>query len=757
VTIQVDALLETLDRKTGAAPESRIRDASHANSIYMSLFDTDQAASFDRATVDAVADGRPPYGPDEVPADCCNVNFGDASALEEKAMTAYVDLVHSVPYIASCKTKYGSTEEERYRLGQILSEEFSKFFRNWPGFDPFYQTLCKFFIRHGVSFAYFPSDVDWRPKWTTLQYFKCPRGATTDVSTIEIATISEDIAPHKLWAYIKDPEIAKMRGWNVKATRDAILNFSEPDFNFRNDWEEFERQVKSNDLWLTYSRNTVIKCVHYFVQEFDGTVSHYIGLQGLPGNDTNEFLYEQRHRFDSMLNTFVPFTFGTGNGDLHSIRGLGFKSFNLIQVMNRLQCQEVDAAQLSSTIFITPATEDNVNDIGLLRIQQGVTVLPSGYTINQQPMINVGNNVLPIIQQLDNKLNSNTGQYRTESVPTDTKERTRREVEIVAAEKAVLTTSSMNLFYTPWGQLLWQVMRRVQNKDYQQNDPGGKEVFEFRKCLLRRGVPLEALYDVYEVTPVRAIGYGSAGNRINVLGNVLSLQGAMDEVGRYTANRNALAAQVGWDQVDMYLPPMAMTPRQPIDTKIAMLEEGEFKTGTMVPVTDGENDAIHLQIHMPAIQSVFAMSQQGQIPPEMAFRYFNAAIPHDATHIQKLSLDPTRQMEVKAYSDMLNQIAQVATQMGQQLSEQLQAQQEAAAQAGQVDVEDQVKIQKAKVDNDLKIAKANVDASIKLQKAQQQMAIKDTQAAQKFRQKAVSERQDVRQGAIETASEVLVP
>ena len=47
-----------------------------------------------------------------------------------------------------------------------------------------------------------------------------------------------------------------------------------------------------------------VRAVHYFIQEFDGSISHYIGTRR---GDENDFLFKRPSRFKNANEAFVLF------------------------------------------------------------------------------------------------------------------------------------------------------------------------------------------------------------------------------------------------------------------------------------------------------------------------------------------------------------------------------------------------------------------------------------------------------------------
>ena len=747
----MDQNLETIS-DTGRPPKSRLKDAKAAYGIYRHLLDADLIASSQRVKVQAMLDGEAPYNAETLrnlgQSYRSNLNFLEAQADLEYALSAYSDLVNGVPQIAEIKTKYGD-ENQRGIYGSIISEEFDRVLRkDWDEFFYNQQRLSHEFVAYGVGFAFFEDDTDWRWKVAGLKDFFVPRGVAASDTRFEFCCARRSYYAHELYQYIKDPKVARQVGWDVEETRRAIINAVPVDTaGVRLDWEEIQVMLKDNDLSLSYARSAEIQTVHYYIQEFDGTITHAIGLRD--GSNLN-FLYRKDSRFSTINEALVLFTYGIGtNGTLHSIRGLGYKIYPHIQVTNRLRNAIIDSTLLSTSLMIQPQTMDDLQNL-TIAYNGPMAILPPNLNIVDRTQPNLSGNALPIAQELTTIRRNNTGSYAPQSVDTGSGERTATEVNAQLEKEAVLSTQAQTYYYVPWGKLLKEQFRRLSRRNWTQDEPGAAVALAFHRRLKERGVPLEALKEVYDVTPLKAVGYGSAQARLLAFNEFMQMLPMLDETGRANVIRDRVAVRVGYDQVDRYAPSKAVAPRLPIDGKIAELENDSMQSGRSVTVQPNENHAVHLQVHgMDAARFLQALDQNA-VPPVEAFKYLSLQTPHMSQHLQAIKGDKTREVAYGQIKSLLNKMNQAVQSLGNQIAKAQKDQQEAMAKAQQQQFEQAMKMQiddvqaKAQADYAAKLAKVQADAAIqqessrtrlrlKEEEAKQRMALRDAQTAQKLR------------------------
>ena len=726
--------------ESGKAPRTRIKDAKSAHAIYTSIRNADDASSIDRQKIQSMLDGEPPYSPQQLKSlgqgYRANLNFGESAAALETALSAYSDLVNSVDRLASVKTSEGDPAQ-RVEWENIIAEEFHRTITDWDEFFYKQQMLAHQFVSQGVGVAYFEDNRSWKWSVCGLKDFKVPRGTPACDTKVEVATIERHYLVGELYQFIENPKIATELGWNVEETRRAILLSTDNGTSSNSrDWERLQEELKNNDLMYSHARSKVVRCIHYFIKEFDGTISHYIATRA---GDSDDFLFKKPSRFEHANEAFVLFSYGIGtNGLLHSVRGLGYKLFPFIQLSNRMRNAIVDGAMLSSALMIQPATGEDVSNLSLM-YNGPLSILPPGINVVDKTMPNLAGNVLPIVRDLEVVRQNNTGTYNPKQVMPDGDARTATEVQAQLAQQSLLSAQAMNLYYIPFQKLLAEQFRRLATVKYRSDEPGGEEAIDFRKRIEARGVPWKAVEKVYRVQAVRAIGAGSPGARMLAFNEFMAIMPRFDEVGQRNLIRDRVAARVGYDQVDRYIP-KGEVERIPIDAKIAELENDAMQGGRGVSVNPGENHAVHAKVHLEDANRFLQALQQNQVDPKVAMSYLQVQYPHSTAHVEQLASDPSRQEEVGIAKQILNQMREAVENIGKQLAAQAkrEAQSRASQQGGQVDPKTQLAIQKAQVDSQIKLQQSQLDQRLKAADVQQKMAIRDAEAAQKIRQKSLA-------------------
>lgn len=260
---------------------------------------------------------------------------------------------------------------------------------------------------------------------------------------------------------------------------------------------------------------------------------------------------------------------------------------------------------------------------------------------------------------------------------------------------------------------------------------------------------MEAIYKVERIEPVRAIGYGSPGNRLLALDEINNLAPQFDATGRRNALRDRVAVRVGYEQADRYAPKPETSARPPVDAKIAELENAALQQGQLVSVQPDEMHEVHLGIHMGDMAHTLQLVEQGQADPRGVLTYFAQAFPHAGKHVQQLTGDPTKQQLVGQIEKALNTMSQSVARiqkavLGHMQEQQAQMQQTMADQqqgGGAPDPKLQQEAQKHALAMQKLAEASDLKMSLKAKEAQQRMHIKDVTAASGLQNKHLNAQQ----------------
>lgn len=760
-TVGTSIQLDTLD-PSGAPPKSRLTDVPHVRGIIETLLRSDTTSSYTRSKLSGLVDGNPPYHKDDLEkngqAYRANINFREAESMLMDAVAQYYDVVTEVPYYFECQTAYGD-EDKRQGWSEIITKNFDWLNRNDSRFDFVRQMSLREMVMFGAGPVVFPDLMDFR--CTAIRYANLlvPSKTKSNVEDWELCVLLVDYAPHELYAFIEDKDMAERAGWNYDAVVDAIRNAAPPRYAHMGDprriWEAIQIDLRANDFAYSYGSEAPAICVaHVLYREFDGSISQKTMMRKVGENQSDQFLFDHVGRYKNWNQVISPCYYDRGDGTHRGVKGLGIKMFGILDVSNKLKNAFIDAAFDSTSQIWQPATADAQLKMNV--IQMGPrTVVPAGFNYiarNEQPRIDSG---LSVDRYLLSTLTSNTSQYRQNLQQKEGNPITAREVAWRAEMLSALNKTGLSRFYEQWDDIGAERFRRASNPNVTSESPGGELMMEFQDKCEKEGVPKAALLKMEFVRTYRAAGQGSQYLRQAQTEKLLSVAGTLPEPTRVKVMQDFIAATVGTAAAHRY--PVEIQPPPTNDTWEAHMENVAFKSGvpdTQTWWTPQQSNVAHLDAHLLAAGQAIASLEQGGDPMTVV-TYMESADPNIAMHLNKLSQDairkPVYEQYMMTYEKLTKTYDKIKQAVAQQVQQQAQSQRPPTSaklveSLSYKDAPDDIKRQieaqagfqpsqmpsTAQAEIQMKAQKAQADMDMKQTKQQHSMSLKDQQVAQKL-------------------------
>ncbi len=717
--------LDNID-EAGTPPKARLSSPEAVVDLVKMLTRSDEERNRVRSKVKGLIDGNPPYSASQLKrtgqAYRTNVNFREAEAFFSVALTAFYDIFSETPTYATVKTNTGN-DAERVHYSRIITEEFDRLQKKDREFDYTMQLSQHEMVLFGSGPLTFESPTSWRARALKAGDLLLPEGTRSNPSDWEVAVVRRRYQAHELYGYIRDPQAAAKVGWDVEATRNSIIASGPESYRRHDNWEWHQQRIRNNDLHYS-AQCSLINAAHVYVREYpqgdeaEGKISCYIVKE-----DGQEFLYKYVGKYDSWEEILHPMYYDKGDGQHHSVKGLGVKMYPVIELKNRQKCHMVDVAATASSMQLQAETPEAMQKASV--VQMGpYSILPSGYKIVQRQFSGIADAPMAVDRELENVMQSNLSQYRQRLDKAGGNPKTATEVQANVQQASVLGKTQIARYYQQLDRFFEERYRRASDKSVTD-----KEAVEFQKRVRDRGVPAEALNDVDYVQASRNYGQGSAFLRLQTINGLMQISGQLPESGRNALLRDYVAALAGQQQVGRYV----VEPEQDVYAKDQMaeanIENAVMQTGNPVIITDSQNHLLHSQTHLAKGSEVAQAIQQGGNAAAAA-DFFGILIPHIEEHIGQLSADENRKQEVKMLSDQLGELAGFANEVANQVAQEMQQQQEAQMQAeAGPSADEQIKAAAMERDEARKDAALQAEIQRSDIKLKQEMALADAKAA----------------------------
>ncbi len=706
--------------------ESRLKDPEKVRDMVLNLARADETRSIVRAKVKGLVDGNPPYSKSELRKNAqsyrCNVNFREAESFLSMGLSAFYDVFSEVPTYATIRIEHDNPNtDESY--SKIITEEFDRMQKKDTNFDYLMQLSQHEMVLYGYGPMVFEDTLDWRCKPIRCADLLVPEKTKSNVNEWEVAAVRTVYQVHELYGYIKNPEAAAAAGWNVSAVQKAIMDAvpEEDGINGKKKWEYYQQQIRNNDLAYS-SECDVVRVAHVYYREMDGTVTHcMIDERG----DARDFLFRNVGQFENWDQCIHCLYYDKGDGQHHSVKGMGIKMFSALELKNRLKCSLIDAAVARTAIHFQPQNPSDLNRTSI--VQMGpYTVIPPGMQIQQTNSSGVLDAPIKVESNLEGTLQAGLSQYR-QRLEKDGNPRTATEIEALVAQQSILGKTQLNRYYNQLDALFTERYRRAINPDLTDDVPGGNEALEFQKRCRDRGVPKAAMSSFDWVRATRTNGRGSALERRNTMNQLMAISQMLPETGRQHVIEDTIAAMTGFNSLERYYPVPQKDHLQQEHSQEAAYENALFKLEESIPISESDNHAIHLQSHLEAGTNAFNSLEQGGDPKEVAV-YLQFLLNHAAMHSQVMSQDSSRKELHSQLNSQMQQLINAFKNLGQQIQAREESEQQAQAEAGSIeagtDAKERVLQMRAERDMARKDAQTAADIERKQMEAQADIELK---------------------------------
>lgn len=643
--------------------QGRIQNPKTALSLFQFLWFGDFQNMRVRALIARALDGFPPLS-DANNARLgqrgkTNVNWGHVRRAFQEACMPFNDILESMFPLMYVPTNYG-TDEERDWIEPILAEEISRCIRNWSKFNPLWQQTVRLFISEGVGIEMWTDEWNWQWIVKGMQDVKFPRRVAPFVDAMDVVSIKVDELTSDLFKYIMFPARADKLGWNSKAVQESILK-AVPLTLTPSDLEQWEKIAKNLDI-LPQQTAPMVETIHTIAKELDGTMSHYISRYDGEG----PWLYERIGKYREASRFMVLYTYDVGtNGDLHSIRGLCHHLFNPGVTMDLALSAAADAVIRRATAVVQGAGEDALNSMPYRSIGSEM-VLNEGWEFVDQKTPPFQETFEPWYQTIKNNVfDPQRGDYFSGSgAQTESREKgvyvSDKQSTNNIVQGSQFTASAMNLFFTQKQCWAREVVRRLIRKSYRQNEPGGREAWDLRNRLKKRGVPLEALYqaDIGGIEINTGIGRGSLNARRAMFDTLMSRFYQFDAKAQNLLLRE-WATIYSNARKGRELVPTVEGARPPHDLEDANNENTPLMSmnplfAANIQVLPNQNHEVHCESHIQALTRIFQANAQGQ-DPNTTLMMAQPLHAHATQHLEMMAPSDPATGEFKATLEQMNE------------------------------------------------------------------------------------------------------
>ena len=680
---------------TGRAPKKKFPNATSAWNAVTKMIANQKTQEKTKAKILGLCDGNAPYSESELrrlgQAWRSNVNFREAESIIDNNSSAYWELMYDVSSLVIAKIpKYD--QADKVDKQNIIADEFTTMITSWEGF--FYEMAIKIdqMLKLGRGNLFWPDRNDWRFEAAKDGSLLLPKRSKCNIDKLNSCGLRATIEVSDAFDIADDPEgIYKTLGWKISNLRQVLVKQFEKKYEDSytgneyqvSDWLNAQTKIRNGDWDLEEKEFAPLKIVHVFTKEASTKVSHYI-LSEMDDGGGKVFLYDGFEEADHMKECVALFFYHFGDGFADGVKGLGHRIHPHVAVSNRLTNGLFDGAMLAGSVILEPQSGDAPKNITMARIGP-VTILPAGHKAIQSSFQPPLNHMIAMRSLSERIMSKNSGIY---DVPDpDEGRQTATENQNKTEKEARFSNNQTILFYLQWDRCLREMYRRVTRVakgEYPTTSPGYSEATAFVNACVERGVSKEMLSKA-TISARRAVGLGSPTMRRQKIARVYSIKGALGDEGQYNITRDLVAAEVGYENADRYIPSIGADQSKDHDDWQILMEENDLHDGYAVLVTSYQNQNKHIRQHAQALAELLKVAQEQPqaIDPQATIKYLSVAINHLAEHMQVKAQDVMFKDMLKQLEPLLKEAQKLDANLRkavQGMQQQQQAQQQAMAQ-----------------------------------------------------------------------------
>lgn len=731
----------------------KFTDSSAVEQVVWQLKLSDWPRAVNRALINDLANGLPPFTEEEARENQLNSNVNKLG-LTKVAHDARRQFTQAflVPDPLFTVTVDHGPAFKRQEWGQIITKEANKILKGSKFFMETQRSCIAQLVLHGIAPSSWSNDTDWCPRSDGIEDILVPSNTLCSMENLPFFARFRSYTARELWNQVHGPNVDP--GWNVPLVESAVKWVDQQaQALLGNSWPEVwspekmaERVKQDGGL---YASDAVPTVDVYDLYYWDKSKNHegwrrkmILDAWGFPGvggaiadikaventkanrerygMEKSQFLYDSEIRANPLyadkLEHIVHFQFADCSSvapfRYHSVRSLGFLLYSVCHLENRLGCKFNDA------VFESLMQYFRVNNMGdaerALKIDltdkrplpDGIQFVPPDqrWKIDEK-LVQMA---MATHQQTIQENSENfTHAFDAERGNSETATRTMAKI----SSSASMVSAMLGQAYIYKTHEYSEILRRLCMDTEKSSNVDANR---FRTACLRQGVPKDALQaERMSITPTKIIAGGNKVLQMSMM-NVIMTQyySKLDPSAQKEALRLGLSITTDdYDLAARWVPAQPSTSGSKHD---AQLSAGLMLSGLPMDLKQGVNHDEYVVALLTAM-TVRVQQIQGSgkpIEPEELLGLQNLAgqtiqgqpIPGGnsiMSHIQILEGeiehhlkghpdDKTAKQKVKGYNEALAKLMNLVKQMAQQSAEAAKKQQ---AQGAGIDPKDAAKIQ----------------------------------------------------------------
>lgn len=752
----------------------QFKTTTAVESVVFQMVYAEWARATNRAAINQLFNGLPPYSQREATQNNLEVNVNDLTATNI-AMTARGQLTNALVTpnpLVDITIDHGPVWKRR-EWEMKVAKEFNKIIKNSLPWQEEEESTFANLVLHGIAPALWHSQERWVPKAKMVEDVLVPGRTNRSLDNLQMFAVRERYTGMELRKMTSGPDVDP--AWNMPMV-EGLIKWVDAETRrlMGNYWpetwqpESWQERFKEDGGFYTGDDVPTVDCFHfYFWNDTNGVqgwnkriILDTWGNPGLSGGwniqkrprdkyskgvkvDRNDFLYDPGDRkYANNHSEIMHWQFGDVSAvapfRYHTTRGLGFMLYAVCHLLNRLKCRVSEAAFESLLQYFrvtNPDDQERAVKVDLINrgvIPDGINFMPQNE--RWQTNESMANAAMAMYQQT---IQANSASYTQGSeLGKENKEETATAVMARVNSVNQLISAMIGRTYNYQVFKLREIARRfcIRNS-------GDPDVMQFRNECLKSGVPAEALnFERWTVTPVRVIGGGNKLMQMAMADKLMAtIYDKIDPTEQADLKRLYIAVNSGdYDLANR------MVPEMPVISPTVNAAQNDAATlllGMPVSPRKGINETEYIETMLHSMAAKVAqLEMAGAMATSQEIQGLAMMAQTIEGHIKVFAQDKKQKAQVKKYSDDLGKLMNLLKSYAQRLAEQNKSQNGMTPEA-------QAKVQTM-------LIQAQTKSKIQSESHAQRTAERKLAFEQKMRQDMVQHRADLVKKDLESASSI---
>jgi hypothetical protein len=650
-----------------------------------------------RARINDLANGAPPYTPQEAQNNNIEINVNDLSLTRlahDGRQQLYNGLMKPGKFF-TMRTDMGP-KHKRLERGIVVTNEINRVMKRSLEYYECMRSKFALTILHGIGPSMRENRESWCPIPLGIEDVLIPSNTRLTFQNMPFFAVFRAYTPEELDRLTRGPN--RDKAWNMPVVKSAIEWACQQTARLVgakwSDWwspEKIHERIKQDSGLYASDVVQTIDAYDFYFYDDDGKTAGwrrriildaYGGWQQYgPGNSmpdknllgqTGQYLFDSGDRvYGEKLSEIIAFQFADLSAvapfHYHSVRSLGFLLYAACHLQNRLRCKFNEAVFENLMMYMRVKSMDEAERALKIELASRGIIDETVHFLSPaerwQPNDRLASEGIAMNQQV---IQENSSSYvQNQNFSRDRVEKTKFQVMAEVNAMQTLVSAALQQAYTYETFDYYETVRRFLIKNSRDGD-----VREARLRILKRGVPENMLVpEAWDIEPERVMGAGNKTMEMAIAQQLMEWRAAFSPAAQQSILRTAvLSITDDPAMADRLVPESGEGVSK--SKEAAMLAVGTLMQGGIVEFAEDQNRIEIIEALLGEMMVIVARLKQTNTATAAEVAGLGNMTKHLVLLIQTFAQDKDEQERIGKYSELLGNMVNEIKAFAQRLQEQ---------------------------------------------------------------------------------------